>query len=103
MTICRNCGVRNPDSVVFCESCGARLREDPPNDPVIIDVSSDNDEVVISEERPEDGFTSTYVGQARVYVTSGSNRGCLIIVALVLLVICCICAGWLAIVENVLF
>ncbi len=88
---------------MFCESCGARLREDIASDPVIIDVSGDNGDVVINEERQDGGFTSTYVGQARVYVASGNNRSCLLIVVAVLLVICCICAGWLAIVENVLF
>lgn len=103
MTICRHCGVRNPESSVFCESCGARLREDPSGEPVIIDVSGDDGDVVVNEERRDDGFTSTYVSQARVYVTSGSNRGCLIAVAIVLLVICCICAGFFAFWENVLF
>lgn len=103
MTVCRHCGVRNPDSAVFCESCGARLREDLPNDPVIIDVTGDEVEVVVSEERPDGSFPTTYVSQARVYVTSSNNRGCLIILVIALLVICCICAGGMALFEGILF
>ncbi|HEX2280818.1 MAG TPA: zinc-ribbon domain-containing protein [Thermomicrobiales bacterium] len=103
MTICRQCGTRNPDDAAYCASCGAPLREREDGEPTIIDVSDGDSEVVIEDTERDRSFSGTYIGPARVYVTSSGNRGCLIIVAVVLLAVCCVCVGWWTVADNIFF
>jgi ribosomal protein L40E len=99
VTICRQCGTRNPDDAEYCASCGAPLRARDDQEPTIIDVSDGHSEVVEDEELDR-SFSGTYIGPARVYVTRGGNRSCLIIVAVILLAVCCACVGWWSVADS---
>lgn len=98
MTICRQCGTRNPDDAAYCASCGAPLHDEQDEQPTIIDVSSVGPEVVDTEPRGR-WFGEQYIGQGRIYVAQGGNRTCVIVVVVVLLAICCVCIGWWSVAD----
>lgn len=100
MTICRQCGTRNPDDAQFCSACGAPLLARDDSEPTIIDVSDGDSEVII-EGQQDQPFASSYIGRTRVYVAQGSNRGCLIPIAVVLLLVCCACIGWWTVWDSI--
>lgn len=65
---------------------------DDPRYDTIIDVSGDQPEFI--EREPASGtFFGRQPGEVRVWVTQSGPRGCLIPVAVVLLLVCCSCAG----------
>lgn len=101
MTTCRRCGTSNPDDARFCASCGAPLRDGEDGEPTIIDISDSDSDVVVEDDPRDRTFSGTYIGPARVYVTSGGNRGCLIVVAVVFLALCCVCVGWWTVADNI--
>jgi hypothetical protein len=103
VTICKQCGTRNPDTAETCYSCGAPLHDDDEGQPTIIDVSNGGAEIYTRDDEPQAGWFSTYVGQARVYQVRGGNRTCLVIVAIVLLLICCVCVGWWTVADSIFF
>lgn len=103
MIVCRNCGARNPDDFEYCGSCGAPLREDVRQEPTIIDVSDDEAEIVTGREGQSRTFQETYIGPARIYVTGGGSRSCLIFVVVALLLACCVCVGWWTVADNIFF
>jgi hypothetical protein len=100
--VCRQCGARNPDDFECCGSCGAPLRDSDSSQPTIIDISDDHAEIVTGDEDRTRTFGG-YTGQARVYVTRGGSRSCLIFVVVALLAACCVCVGWWTVAENLFF
>ncbi|CAN5629911.1 hypothetical protein BH24CHL1_BH24CHL1_12320 [soil metagenome] len=104
MTICEQCGSRNPESAETCYSCGARLHQRDEGQPTIIDISGDQTEIVTEKDRERVGpFGNAQFGPARIYQVRGGNRSCLIVVVAVLLVVCCVCAGWWTVADNIFF
>jgi hypothetical protein len=103
VTVCRQCGARNPDDFDYCGSCGSPLRDSTESEPTIIDVSDDEAEVVIHSGGRTRSFQETYVGPARIYVTGGGSRSCLIIVVIAILLACCVCVGWWTVADNIFF
>jgi hypothetical protein len=101
--VCQQCGTRNPDDFENCASCGAPLGARPAGEPTIIDISDGHTEIVTGDEERTRTFRGTYVGPARVYVTSGGNRSCLIIIVVALLAACCVCVGWWAVADSIFF
>ncbi|CAN5117344.1 hypothetical protein BH23CHL1_BH23CHL1_04970 [soil metagenome] len=101
MTICKQCGSRNPESAETCYSCGARLHQRDEGQPTIIDISGDQTEIVTEKDRERVGpFGNAQFGPARIYQVRGGNRSCLIVV---LLVVCCVCVGWWTVADNIFF
>ena len=103
MVVCRHCGTRNPDDFEQCASCGATLGSRAASEPTIIDVSDDRAEIVTGEEERTRTFQGTFVGPARVYVTGGGSRSCLILIVIGVLAACCVCVGWWMVAENIFF
>lgn len=66
----------------------------------IIDVSGDQPEVL--EREPAPGmFFGRQSSEVRVWVTQSGPRGCLIPIAVVLLLICCSCVGIWVLFDNI--
>ena len=104
MTICEQCGLRNPESAEMCHSCGAPLHDRDESQPTIIDISGDQTEIVTENDRERVGpFGNVQFGPARIYQVRGGNRSCLIVVVAVLLVVCCVCVGWWSVADNIFF
>lgn len=102
MVVCRQCGTRNPDDFEYCGSCGAPLRERDSGQPTIIDVSDDHAEIITGDEEGSRAF-GNYAGQARVYVTGGGSRSCLVFIVVALLAACCVCVGWWTVADSLFF
>ncbi len=102
MTICEQCGTRNPESSETCYSCGAPLNARDESRPTIIDITGDQSEIVTEPERERFGpFGHVQAGPARIYQVRGGNRSCLIIVVAALLLVCCVCVGWWTVADNI--
>lgn len=66
----------------------------------IIDVSGDQPEYIEQDPAPGTYF-GRQTGEMRVWVTQSGPRGCLIPIGVVLLLICCSCAGIWILFDNI--
>ncbi len=93
--ICERCGTRNPAGEAYCVTCGTPLDDATPAW-TVIDVSSDRPRIItveedITHEGPFGGVRTIRFEQGRVVVARGGSTICLLILAVIALLLGCVC------------